>query len=186
MRIGYVFYEFKSEELRGLVKKMLKDRSKAYDAWGKFAKKYKMDHRGFWTSKCGETETIRAFHKGARLPDENIWRPGKDYDSYIPRGNTKEGRKVRKEYNELPKWGSKELKAAVKYDWIHDDNIMYFFSWFRYSGGYCGMKVPLFAAESYKRNKTLKYKPVKGMKEVSWKTHNKKSVMKSKEYLASL
>lgn len=134
---------------------------------------------------ASDHQSIRGYYpREGKEPSTKLWKRGLDHGTFVPRRDTKEGRELSDEFKALPRWTTKDLAKLAGYSDMFHESTVYFFSYFSYSNGFCGMKVPVFDAESYKRDsRHITYKPVKGMKEISWKTHNKKSAMTKQEYL---
>lgn len=136
-----------------------------------------MSPRKYWVHNGGERMFILGYQP-IKKADEDKWKPGKEENSWKPRRNTKAGRKLAKEFDELPKWETQELQDTVKYSLMWRGGYVYFFNPFWHTNGFCGMRVPMFDKENYK--------PIKGMKAISCKMYNKKAGMSKAEYLATL
>jgi len=187
-KIGYAYYEATGAEIRKAFAKTVKERGQIYRAWEKIAKEIGADQKKFVVYESSDTCVLKGF-KFEERPNIEVFRKSdvEGYDAWFPRGNTKKGKEILAKIKAVPKWTAvKDLEGICNYSMIFFGHHVYFFSWFHYKNGFCGIKVPVFQPEDYKKDKSLEYKAPKGLKEISWKTHNKKSTMTSKEYLATL
>lgn len=169
MKIGYQLYEFVSEELRSAVARARENEQKMFKAAKKFAKKYGAHPTKFYIQRVGENGSrIRGFFFEDE-PDQALWKC-MDRNIYFPKKNTKAARAIHDEFEKIPRWDFKEVVELTGWKDIYDrdGSMLYFFSLWDELDGFCGIKVPIFTKSHYKTHPDTEYKPVKGMRKISF------------------
>lgn len=165
MKIDYKLYQFTSKELVAMVCAHAKTQSKMYREAKKFAKKVGADTKAFATWSFGRNGSqIAGFHF-AKTPDRKVWtQTTMKSGAWRPKVKST----LYKEFRELPKINVEDLAKKVEWKDIFWDGFFYGFNPFwDETYKFCGMSVPVFHPDDYKKEKTLEYKPVKGMKEIT-------------------
>ena len=173
MNIGKTVFEFKTKELKAAVDAVHKDKHRVWKAWRAFAKKYgAIDNPMLVGEFRGE---YLAGLKFTKTPDLKLWRKHPHEDGYIPSKKTSAGRAIHKEWDALPKWEYTVLEDLCKWKDIFHECRMYRFNFFSYpDADFSGIVVPIFDEDSVKANKDLIYKPIKGLKELTWSQYEKR------------
>lgn len=173
MNIGKAVFEFKSKELKAMVNEVHKDKRRVYRVWSAFARKHgAIDNPMLVGEFQGE---YLAGVKFAKTPDPALWRKHPREEGYIPTKKTAAGRALHKEWDALPKWSYEKLETLTGYQDIFHNCRMYRFNFFNYpDADFAGMVVPIFDEDSVKSDKSLIYKPIKGLKELTWSQYENK------------
>lgn len=172
MKIGYQYYQITGKDLL----KLFEDSAKRYRAqnrhWKKFATEVGADTRYFLVHSASDNRRAMGFMFKDN-PDERLWRRVKSERAWVPRRDTKEGRELYKKFDALPKWDTEDLQKAVGFKLMWSTGYVHFFSPF-FTKDFYGFRVPIFDEEEYKAHPQNKYVPVKGIKEISLKTYQRK------------
>lgn len=172
MLIERRLYQFTDPKLVQLVKQAGSKREKAIKAAKAFAKKYGASPNLMVVSNFDSGGHVSGF-TFKKQPDMKRWRLTNSGDSYLPRRNTAEGRVLDKEFKQIPSWNYDEVMAAVKWKGIWIPHKFYGFNLFR-KNDFCGICVPIFAPDTYKVSPDAVYKPVRGMKKITFKEYHRR------------
>lgn len=174
MKIGNKIYEFTSKKMKTVAIDSIIQRMWVENTWKNFAKKVGASSTLYVASQ-GNNKNYLAALTFKEEPDKTLWKPRRNSHGWIPRRDTKLGRMLYSEFTGLPQWDKSELMKACKWEDIFVPGFMYQFSfWYINNGEFSGISVPVFSSETYKHHPDARYKPVPGMREITYGTYERR------------
>jgi len=159
MSVPKAYYQFTSKKLINLCKEVFEEKEARNKAIRKLARKYGAGP-GYMDWEGGRFAFL--FRSP---PDPKIWKkhPAKvNPPCYTPRRNTREGKAVAEEFTAIEPWTTRRIAEAVGWEDIHTDGYWFPFGFFAsWNEQFFGMSSPLVS------KKKERYKPIKGMKEIT-------------------
>lgn len=165
-----IIYQIVSEKLKKIARTEIKKLYEMYDEANKFAKEVgAMPNKCYVSSGFGTKKvSAMAFKK---TPDLKLWRKHNHCEgenAYYPTRRSKASKELERRINEL-KWSPTNLEKALKWkDIMHEDKYHTFSMGFNKDKDFFSFSVPAL------ENKKKRYKPIEGLKEITYGFYEEK------------